>query len=165
MILVTVGVAGPSFSRLVREVDRLAGIGELDDVFVQIGTSEHEPTHCRYERFLSPRSFLELLEPAEFVITHAGCGTLNTCFAHGKKTIVVPRLARFHEAPDDHQREVVALLEELDAVLAVHDIRDLASRVRELRNWRPRLPPATLPTTAMQVLRSYLDSELGGELT
>lgn len=143
MVLVTVGVSGPEFRRLFDEVERLIAAGLLEDVVVQVGSDRPVPAGSRRQGLVSRARFLELLAASEFVISHAGCGTLDDCLGLGKKVIAVPREARFGEAPDDHQLEIVRLLAGLDAVLPVFAIDELERRVAEVSTWQPR--PAAGP--------------------
>jgi UDP-N-acetylglucosamine transferase subunit ALG13 len=102
VIFVTVGGQLP-FDRLIRGVDRWAGEEGRNDVFAQIGRSTFRPRHIPYTHFLAPSDFRQRLDEAEYVISHAGIGTMLTALERGKPLLVVPRQARFGESVNDHQ--------------------------------------------------------------
>jgi exopolysaccharide biosynthesis glucuronosyltransferase PssE len=102
VIFVTVGGQLP-FDRLIRAVDLWAGEDRRDDVFAQIGRTAFRPGSIQYTHFLVPSDFRRCLEEAEYVISHAGIGTILTALERGKPLLVVPRQARLGESVNDHQ--------------------------------------------------------------
>lgn len=52
---------------------------------------------------MAPEELLTLLQAADIVVTQGGPGSIRDSRTCGKIPIVVPRLARFREAVDDHQ--------------------------------------------------------------
>ena len=102
MIFVTVGGQLP-FDRLIRAVDRWASDDRRDDVFAQIGRTAFRPGSIRYTSFLVPSDFRRCLDEADYVISHAGIGTILSALERGKPLLVVPRQARFGESVNDHQ--------------------------------------------------------------
>lgn len=161
MVLVTVGSTHYGFSRLIREVDRLAGAGFLSEVTAQIGTSQYVPRHCGWNRFISSSELWRLIEVADFVICHAGCGTLEECLRAGKKMIVVPRRARDGEAPDDHQMEIVDVLESANRVLVVHEVADLLQKVQQVISWQPRLKVAQNRSLMLEHISTFIEQSFG----
>jgi UDP-N-acetylglucosamine transferase subunit ALG13 len=62
-------------------------------------------------------------------VTHAGVGTIMTALANGKHPVVMPRLARFGEAIDDHQLGLARRLAEAGYVTLAEDEKTLADAV------------------------------------
>jgi UDP-N-acetylglucosamine transferase subunit ALG13 len=102
MIFVTVGADLP-FDRLVKAVDDWAGQNGREDFFAQVGDCEYVPRHMQYERFLSSAAFSYKLKLAEFVISHAGTGTILSSLKQGKRMLVMPRRRSLNEARNEHQ--------------------------------------------------------------
>jgi UDP-N-acetylglucosamine transferase subunit ALG13 len=142
------------FDRLIVEVDRLAGAGILSDVFAQIGETNYEPQHCRTQRFLTPAQFQANMQKADLVICHAGCGTLEEGLRQRKKMIVVPRLGRLREAPDDHQLEIAHLLASRNRILLAYEVEDLAACVRQVPTWTPSFAP---PRAGSPIVKYIMD--------
>ena len=102
------------FNRLVKEVDALVRDNKIDDsVFMQIGSCTYEPTHCKWERFLSFDDMYRKIEKADVIIAHAGAGTTLLCLQNGKKPILIPRQEELKEHVDNHQKVFAKKMQEL----------------------------------------------------
>jgi UDP-N-acetylglucosamine transferase subunit ALG13 len=160
VIFVTIGSSHFGFARLIAEVDRLAGVGVLCDVVAQIGETEYEPRHCFWQRFLAPAEIRANMQKAEFVICHAGCGTLEDGLRLRKKMIVVPRLGRLEEAPDDHQLEIARLLAAHHRILLVHEVQELAGCVRQVPEWTPSFAPPRVGNPVVEYIVDFIAQEV-----
>jgi UDP-N-acetylglucosamine transferase subunit ALG13 len=131
MVFVTVGTHEQQFDRLIRRVDALCEEGFIEDECVaQIGFGNYEPAYCQWQRFFGCRDIESLVSQARIVITHGGPASFMMPMKLGKVPIVVPRLQRFGEHVNDHQR--IFLEEAIKAgigVLPVYDIIQLESAV------------------------------------
>jgi len=156
MIFVTIGSSHFGFARLIVEVDRLAGVGVLSDVVAQIGQTDYEPRHCFWQRFLTPAEIQRNMQKAEFVICHAGCGTIEEGLHLRKKMIVVPRLGRLEEAPDDHQLEIARLLAANNRILLAYEVQELAARVREINDWTPSFAPPREGNPVVEYITEFI---------
>lgn len=137
MIFVTVGTTDADFSRLFRELDTLMCRKQLSGVTAQIGKSTYEPIHYTWQRFFPASVLQQYLSEAEYVICHAGSGTLNECLGLRKKIIVVPRRLQYREAPDDHQLEIAFHLRERNRILLVLEIETLLEKIENVKHWIP----------------------------
>jgi UDP-N-acetylglucosamine transferase subunit ALG13 len=160
MIFVTIGSSHFGFARLIIEVDRLAGLGILSDVIAQIGQTAYEPRHCLWQRFLTPAEIQMNMRKANFVICHAGCGTIEEGVRLHKKMIVVPRLGRLKEAPDDHQWEIARPLVTYNRVLLAREIQELAVRVREITDWTPSFAPPRVGNPVVTYITEFITHEI-----
>jgi UDP-N-acetylglucosamine transferase subunit ALG13 len=102
MIFVTVGTSTP-FDRLIRTIDEWAGSRKRDDVFAQIGLSDYKPKNIEAVKLLNPADFSGHFNAAQFVVAHAGMGTIITALEIGKPLVILPRRAHFNETRNDHQ--------------------------------------------------------------
>ena len=79
MILVTVGgVVEFKFERIFKIVDELCdeGILEGNEIIAQCGFNDYVPRNYKAFDFLSAEEFKKLVSKSEFVISHAGTGTV-----------------------------------------------------------------------------------------
>ena len=88
MILVTVGgVEEFKFERLLRNIDELCDekVINSDDVVAQIGFNDYHARNYRTFDFIGPDEFKKLVDKAEYIISHAGTGTVVSSVKKGKK--------------------------------------------------------------------------------
>ena len=135
MIVAMVGTGPDSFDRLVRPLDELAGRNGWE-VFLQLGHTQYEPQHCRYERFIERKELLHMIEAAELVITQGGYGGIRDALLFNKPILAVPRYPELDESPD-HQDELVIAMENEGYLIGVYDIGLFESKIREARNFQP----------------------------
>ena len=132
MIFVCLGTQTYAFDRLLIELDKLVENGLINDkVFAQTGTLNYIPKHFEYEQFLSHIAFEEKRKEASLIISHGGTGALIGASKLGKNIIAVPRLAKFGEHVDDHQLQIVDVLEKQGYIRAVYDINELGRTIEE----------------------------------
>lgn len=110
MILVTVGTHSQGFNRLVQPMDELAATLE-ERVVIQYGASTHVPVHAEAFAFTSSGRMAELTGEARVIVMHAAAGSIILALTLQKPLVLVPRLQRFGEIFDDHQRQLAAALE------------------------------------------------------
>ena len=132
MIFVCTGTQVYQFDRLIAKIDELIENGIITDtVFAQIGASTYIPKHYEYRAFLDADRYAEYLDKADLVISHGGTGALISASKKGKNIIAVPRLAKYGEHVDDHQLQVVEILEQEGYIYAVYELDDLSAKLRQ----------------------------------
>ena len=139
MILVSVGTDGP-FDRLVATVDQWAGDTGRTDVVAQIGRSKLRPRFMRWYEFLEPPQFQEYFASAEFVIAHAGMGTILTALRYEKPLLVMPRRATLGEQRNEHQLATAQRLREMGKVTVAFDEAELLMRLERVHELQARDP-------------------------
>jgi len=102
MILLTVGTQLP-FDRLVELVDRWASQHPGIKIFAQIGDAGYKPEHFQYCDFLDAAAYQDAFDSADFIIAHAGIGTILSALMAGKPVVVFPRVAALGEHRNEHQ--------------------------------------------------------------
>ena len=118
MILVLCGTQKQSFTRMIKEVEKLANDHE---VIVQAGHSEYHSDKMEIFDFISREMLKVLYERAAYIMTHGGAGSIFQGIKAGKKTIVFPRLAKYGEHVDDHQLQLAGKLEKLGYLLVFNE--------------------------------------------
>ena len=163
MIFVTIGTAerGIDFTRLVREMDRIAAdLGE--DVLIQRGTVEYEPMHARHVRFVRFDEALRLFRDADLVVGHCGAGTVLNAILFRKPIIIVPRRAEAGELDtDDHQMQLAREVEGMPGVRVVWEIERLEDAVREALALRQAPQPSAHRKEFLEAIRAFLAQSTG----
>jgi UDP-N-acetylglucosamine transferase subunit ALG13 len=126
VILVTVGTNEARFDRLLRALDALPGDEPL---VVQHGPSPVRPRGATCVDYFPFEELAGLIRDARVVVMHAGVGSAIAALVNGKRPIVVPRLARYGEAVDDHQLPFGRRLHEAGLVELVEDPAELPEAV------------------------------------
>ncbi|MEE1101396.1 MAG: PssE/Cps14G family polysaccharide biosynthesis glycosyltransferase [Agathobacter sp.] len=134
MILVTLGTQKFEMNRLVEAVDKLAL--EIDEeIFIQKGNSTYVPQNCKYKDFVERNEFAKMIEKCSVLIAHAGVGSIMTGINANRPVIVVPRLAKYNEHVDDHQKQIAEAFASKKCVLYCKNLKKLPQMVEEARNF------------------------------
>ena len=126
MIFVTVGSTHWRFDRLMQALERV----RAEHLYVQHGPAQPPSTATRVAPFLGFPDVLAAMADADSVVCHAGAGTILCALRLGHTPIVVPRLATFKEAVDQHQLELATTLAESRSVISVLDLEELPEVLR-----------------------------------
>lgn len=120
--LICVGTS--SFNSLLIQIDSL----KRNDVYfeIQYGNSSYIPKHHKSYRWLD--NFIEYAASFDFVITHAGAGTIYGLLEKNVKLLVVPNIERV----DKHQLEISRFLLENNLAYICYDINDLNGRINDI---------------------------------
>ena len=139
MIFLTVGTLFP-FDRLVKAIDNAVAEGIItQQVFGQIGKTSFKPKHIEYVETLNKKSFDEKVSNADYLISHAGIGTIVIALEQGKPLLVMPRMKRFKEHVNDHQVTTAQRFEQLGHILAAYSVEELPEKLQQLRIFVPKL--------------------------
>lgn len=137
MIFLTVGTQFP-FDRLVKSLDQAFDEGLIDEeIFAQIGQGSYQPRNFDSVTTLDKDLFDKHLKDASSIISHAGMGTITMAFENKKPLLVMPRLAKYGEVVNDHQKAIAKKFSELGYLLVAYDVEDLPEGIRKLKNFVP----------------------------
>ena len=107
MILVTLGTQDKSFKRLLDAISKEIDKGTIKDkVVVQAGYTKYKNDKMEIFSSLPSDELEELIKKADLIITHGGVGSILTALKYKKKVIVAPRLSKYNEHTNDHQKEI-----------------------------------------------------------
>jgi len=137
MIFITLGTQNFNFSRLLKAVESAINNGVLNGkVIAQIGNNNFDSEHIQCIPFLDKETFNEYMENAEFIISHAGTGSIITALKKGKKVLVAPRLKKYEEHIDDHQLEILAAFTKLNLIIPLkQDLSDLEEKIIDINQY------------------------------
>lgn len=133
MIFITVSTG--HFDPLIEAADKLSS---KFDFFAQIGMGSYEPKF-KHVRTVPPDVLQKYMQEAELVISHAGTGMLSMLYRLKKKTIVIPKQARYGEA-NNGQVELAQKWDELGSAMLCMDVKDLETSIKRSRDFTPQFP-------------------------
>jgi UDP-N-acetylglucosamine transferase subunit ALG13 len=137
MLFLTVGTQFP-FERLVKEIDRMAEDGLINDkIFAQTGVTQYKPINFEWSAFLSQSRFEKVVLESEGIIAHSGIGTIALAMEHQKPILVMPRMKKFNEHVNDHQVETARSFEKAGCILAAYDTEQLRTQITNLKSFVP----------------------------
>jgi len=119
---------------MIKEVEKLA---DDDEVIVQAGHSKYSSEKMEIFDFVSGEELKVLYEKADYIVTHAGAGSMFQAIKAGKKIIAFPRLQKYNEHVDDHQLQLAKQLENLGYLLVFNDGDDMIDMFDKIYKFKP----------------------------
>lgn len=135
MIFIILGSQKFQFNRLLETVDNLIESGVItEEVFAQVGYSDYVPHNFKCKKFFDRKELADTINKADIVISHGGSGAIVGAVKSGKKTIAVPRKAKYNEHVDDHQIQLIQQFSSQNLICACEDCTQLEAALDEVRN-------------------------------
>ena len=139
MILVTLGTQDKSFERLLKQIDNDIEKGNIKDkVIVQAGYTKYQSNNMEIFDYVSQEKLNEYIDKCDFMISHAGVGSILNGIEHNKKMIVVARLSKYKEQHNDHQIEIAEEFTKAGYVLYAKNIIELSEYIKKIKNFKPK---------------------------
>lgn len=137
MIFITLGNQNFQFERLLKKVENLILKGIITDkVVAQVGYTRFKSKYIQSIDFLSKEDFINYIEKSDFVISHAGTGSIISCITRNKKVIVAPRLKKYQEHIDNHQLEILQAFASKKLILGLHqEFLDFEDKVLSIKSF------------------------------
>ena len=138
MILVTLGTQDKEFTRLLKEIDRLIDNKIINDkVIVQAGYTKYKSKNMLIFDYLPKKELEEYMKEANFIITHAGVGSVFDALKKDKKVIAVARLSKYKEHNNDHQLELLEEFSKENLVIPIIEIDELENAIKNIDDFIP----------------------------
>lgn len=132
MIFITLGSQKFQFNRLLNDVDKMIEKYRLsEEVFAQIGYSDYLPKHFKYQKFIDREQFQRKMGAADLVITHGGTGAIISALKANKKVIACPRLSKYGEHVDDHQKQIIYEFAKMGYITPYYESDDLLNIIEK----------------------------------
>ena len=77
-------------------------------------------------------------EQADLIITHGGVGSIVGSIKKGKKVIAVPRLHKYHEHVNDHQKQIVETYEKKGYIIGIQNVEELENAILRAKDFIPK---------------------------
>ena len=133
MIFVSLGTQDKPFKRILDDLKTL----KLDEeVIVQAGFTKYQCEDFKIYDYLTPEELNKCLDEARIIIAHGGVGTIMQALKRGKTVIACPRLAKYGEHQNDHQKQIVDNFANSGYILAYNDGDDLKKLLKEAENFK-----------------------------
>lgn len=138
MILVTLGTQDKAFERLLKAIDKQVELGNIKDkVIVQAGFTKYESDNMEVFDLISMKKFDELMDEASLVITHGGVGSILGALRKDKKVIAIPRLSKYKEHTNDHQKQIVEEFVKRGYILTCKNLSKINETIKESKKFKP----------------------------
>ena len=139
MILVMLGTQNNSFERLLKKMDELIEKKVIDEkVIVQSGYTNYESKNMRIFDLIPQEELERYQEQADLIITHGGVGSIVSSIKKGKKVIAIPRLHRYHEHVNDHQKQIVESFDKKGYIIGIQRIDELKKAIIRAQEFEPK---------------------------
>lgn len=134
MVLVTLGTQKEPFTRL---LDAIENSKIKDRIVVQAGHTKYNSSKMEIFDFIDYDSMSKLEDEADYIITHAGTGSVVGPLKKKKKIIACARLEKYGEHVDDHQTELVKVFKDAGFVLEFGEKDNLDDVIKKLEDFVP----------------------------
>lgn len=139
MILVTLGTQDKPFTRLLDAIQREIDNGNIKDkVVVQAGCTKYDTKDMKIFDLIPLEDFDKLMGECDLLITHGGVGSIITGLKKDKKVIAVPRLAKYGEHINDHQKQIIEKFDEAGNIIGVSDLDNLSKYLKMVKKFKPK---------------------------
>ncbi|MEL7466318.1 MAG: glycosyltransferase [Pseudomonadota bacterium] len=162
MIFYTLGTQLP-FDRMTKAVDDWCEATGRADVFGQIsrpGRDGYRPKRYNWVERLAPDAFNETFAAAELIVAHAGMGSILSALSGGKLIVVMPRLARYGEHRNDHQRATAKQFANRAGIMTAADEKELPyvldRALRVAPQWRGDYVPPFAESRLIDAIRKEI---------
>lgn len=138
MILVLLGTQNNSFHRLLEKMDELIEKKVIDEkVLVQSGYTNYESKNMRVFDLIPQEELEKYQEQADLIITHGGVGSIINSIKKEKKVIAVPRLHKYQEHVNDHQKQIVEAFDRKGYIIGIGSVKELEKAILKAQNFIP----------------------------
>ena len=157
MILVTLGTQDKSFNRLLDAIQKEIDNGNIKDkIVVQAGTTKYVSKDMEIFDLIDRDKFNELMSECDLLITHGGVGSILTGLKNNKKVIAVPRLAKYNEHINDHQKQIIEKFSEAGYILGVENLEKLSDTLKKVKTFKPKKYISNTDNM-IKIIENYID--------
>ena len=139
MIFVTLGTQEKTFERVLKAMDKSIEKGEIKEkVIVQAGNTKYESKNMEILDLISPDKFQQLVDECDLLITHGGVGSILSAVKQGKKVIAAPRLKKYNEHVNDHQKQIIKEFAKDGYIIELEDMDKLGEALQKAKKFKPK---------------------------
>lgn len=138
MILVLLGTQHNEFTRLIQEIEQCIEKGIITEkVVVQAGFTKYKTDKMEVFDMISKEVLDDLTNEASIIITHGGVGSIIMALKKNKKVIAVPRLHKYNEHVNDHQKQIINIFNEKHFLIGIQNVEDLSQALNQITDFEP----------------------------
>jgi len=139
MIFVTLGTQDKSFTRLLKVIDKEIEKGTIkEEVIVQAGFTKYESNNMKIYDLFDKDEFDKNIKNCNYLITHGGVGSILVGLKYNKKVIACPRLAKYNEHMNDHQKQIVEKFNQEGYIIGINDVNELEEAINKVSKFKPK---------------------------
>ena len=139
MILVLLGTQNNSFHRLLEEVQKNIENKKIrEEVIVQKGYTKFESKDMKMYTEIPIDELSKLIDKADLIITHGGVGSIISSIKKDKKVIAVPRLEKYKEHVNDHQKDIVETFNQAGYIIGIEGVEQLGEALDKVESFTPK---------------------------
>lgn len=139
MILVVLGTQDKQFTRLLDDVEKEIELGNItEEVIVQAGQTKYHSDKMKIVDLLPAPEFEKLMDKADLIITHGGAGTILSAIKKGKRIIATPRLAKYKEHHNDHQKQIINEFKKMGYILDYNENDNLGEIIKKSKKFKTK---------------------------
>ncbi len=159
MILVTLGTQDKDFSRLLKAIDKQIEIGNIKDkVIVQAGYTKYKSNNMEIFDLIEAEKLNQLVKQCDLLITHGGVGSILEGIKLGKKVIAAPRLKKYKEHTNDHQKQIIKAFADRGYLLELRDYSKLDKLLDKAKKFKPKEFKSN-NDNFVKLIENYLDKD------
>ena len=158
MILVMLGTQKNDFSRLLKEIENCINNGTIQEqVIVQAGSTKYKTNKMQIFDLIAREELDKQKQQASLIITHGGVGSIVGALKMNKKVIAIPRLKKYGEHVNDHQKQIVENLDTQGYIKGVFEIENLEKTIKEIDNFKPKKFVSNTQSI-INIVENYIDT-------
>ena len=138
MILVTLGTQDKEFTRLLKLIDKAIDNKLITEkVIVQAGYTKYKSKNMEIFDLVDSSKLEKLVKECNILITHGGVGSILMGLQNNKKVIAIPRLKKYNEHTNDHQKQIIKEFVDRGYILGINNYNDLEKSLKEVKKFKP----------------------------
>ena len=158
MILVMLGTQNNDFHRLLFEIEKNIEIGIInEEVIVQAGFTKYKSNKMKIFDVTSKENLSKLINRANLIITHAGVGSIEMSLEQNKKVIAVPRLKKYGEHVNDHQKDIEQEFNKRGWLIGINDVSELGIALKKVKNFIPKKYEQPKSDEIIYIIKTFID--------
>ncbi len=158
MILVMLGTQNNDFHRLLDEIEKNIKNGNInEEVVVQAGYTKYKSDNMKICGLMPKNDLEELIKKADLIITHAGVGSVEMSLEQNKKVIAIPRLKKYGEHVNDHQKDIEDEFNRKGLLIGIEEVSELGVALKRVKQFIPKKYEKPKTDEIINVIKTFID--------
>ncbi len=158
MIFVMLGTQNNDFHRLLDEIEKNIENGNInEEVIVQAGFTKYKSDKMKIFDVTSKEIVEKLIKKANLIITHAGVGSIEMSLKNHKKVIAVPRIKKYREHINDHQKDIEQEFNKRGWIIGVDDVSKLDKALKKAKEFVPKKYENPKSDEIIYIIKNFID--------
>ena len=124
---------------------------------MQSGYTNYESKNMRIFDLIPQEELEKYQEQADLIITHGGVGSIVSSIKKGKKVIAIPRLHRYHEHVNDHQKQIVESFDKKGYIIGIQRIDELRNAIIRAQEFEPKKYEEKSNSKILEIIEDFIE--------